>query len=264
MIGESGAPASTMTSPRSLLGQVGAELWSIFTKRRSLLLGMVLNAVLATGYIAFTHQRGRFQPSTVPFVAAGFVIWILADVLTTNQLGVDADRVLASLAGGTRIRRILVVKNLALAILLLVIAVAVSVGVSAWVGRTHIVASSILLSLCAVFGWLALGNLASVVLPYRPVPLKERWKRRRSWLRWAVCVAAPYILLVVFPILAVGAHLAGKALFPRQVEHHIYGLRYALVVALVGVAYWVVGVVLAGWYAGVRQDRFLAGLRRPD
>ena len=57
------------------------------------------------------------QRDWVVLVATYFSSFILADVTTTNMLGVDRIRVEKSLSDGTRIWRLLFVKNLALMVI---------------------------------------------------------------------------------------------------------------------------------------------------
>gem|GEM_PF-1965534 len=31
----------------------------------------------------------------------------------------------------------------------------------------------------------------TVLLPYHPIKFKERWRQRRTWIRWGICLAFP-------------------------------------------------------------------------
>jgi hypothetical protein len=69
------------------------------------------------------HRPGDIK---IGNIGVAVVLYFLADVVNTNQLGSDRDRVLASLEDGDTVGRILVIKNLALAVMLLPLALAVS------------------------------------------------------------------------------------------------------------------------------------------
>ncbi len=56
-------------------------------------------------------------------------LWVLADVINTNQLGADADRVADRLERGHGVTHELLLKNSALAVLLLPLTVLISVSV---------------------------------------------------------------------------------------------------------------------------------------
>src|SRR5205814_5547280 len=50
------------------------------------------------------HVAGDFK---IAYVGIAVVLYVLADTITTNQLGADGDRVLASVEGDDSVRRIL-------------------------------------------------------------------------------------------------------------------------------------------------------------
>ena len=61
---------------------------------------------------------------------------------------------------------------------------------------------ALLLDVGAVFLWLGVGNVVSVLLPYRPISLKARLRARPTWRRWLLCQAVPYgLYFLLLPIL---------------------------------------------------------------
>jgi hypothetical protein len=163
-----------------LLGDVIDELRWAFSGRRGWLLSMAGNLALAlvvVGYSSYDpHASGDIK---IAYVGIAVVLYVLAGTVNTNQLAADSDRVLASLEGGDSVPRILAIKNLSLAVLLVPIALLVSLVVRVLVERWRLL-SHRRCTTSAVFLWLGLGNVISVLLPYRPIPWRARLKARRT------------------------------------------------------------------------------------
>jgi hypothetical protein len=101
-----------------------------------------------------------------------------------------------------------------------------------------------------------------VVLPYRPISLRQRWHRRRSWARWGVCLAAPYVVLfaVIRPLHWPADRLSHAIYGPA--EPHLLG--YAFVYFCYAIAVWVICLCLAGLYGRIARERLQADLDRED
>ena len=246
-----------------LFHEVGDELHRTFAERKGWLLGIGLNLAVATAYVGYEH----FQPHShdkvrIAGIATQTVVWVLADVINTNQLGADADQVSRSLERGEHIGHELALKNLALAILLFPLAFVLSVGVRLALDRWRAIPHAVLFDLYAIFIWLAIGSLISVVLPYRPISLRQRWHRRRSWARWGVCLAAPYVVLfaVIRPLHWPADRLSHAIYGPA--EPHLLG--YAFVYFCYAIAVWVICLCLAGLYGRIARERLQADLDRED
>ncbi len=255
------APA---TEPRAgLIDDVTDELRWTFSGRKGWLFGMVFNLVVAMVVIGFQrydpHVSGDIR---IANIGIAVVVYVLAGTLATNQFGADADRVINSLERGDRVSRILALKNVSLAVLLIPVALLVSVIVRILVDRWRLLPNTALYDIAAVFVWLGLGNLVSVMLPYRPISLRARLKARSTWLRWVVRQAVPYALYYL------GAPLL--LTFPSVVIHlvAVFGRRDSLWYPLVTLANALVGWLLGLWLATVWADRhrrrFEAELRRPQ
>jgi len=252
------------TEPRlGLCGDVADELRWTFSGRRGWLLGMAGNLLVALVVVGYQHYDPHVSGDIkIAYVGIAVVLFVLADTINTNQLGADADRVVASLVRGDSVRRILAIKNLALAVLLVPVALLVSLLVRILVDRWRLVSHTAMYDIGSVFLWLGLGDAVSVLLPYRPISLRARLKARASWKRWAVRQAAPYVLyyfgatlLVMLPFVA----CSGVEAFGRKdsIGYPILYLANALLV-------WVLGLGFAAAYTDRASERFLAELRRPD
>jgi hypothetical protein len=217
-------------------------------------------AVLVTGYQDYDpHVSGDIK---IANIGIAVVLYVLAGTLATNQLGADAERVINSVERGDRVSRILALKNVSLALLLIPVAVLVSVIVRILVERWRLLPHTVMYDIGAVFIWLGLGNLVSVMLPYRPISLRARLKARSTWVRWGIRQAVPYALyyggaavLLMFPTLIVALL---KSFGPRD---SVYYPVFYLVNAVVG---WLVALWLASSWAERHRRRFEAELRRPE
>lgn len=261
--GDQAADSRIATEPRSgLVRDVADELRWTFKGRKLWLLGIACNLTLAAAYVGYTHYNPRLHDD-IRFANFGLliVVWVLADVVNTNQLGSDCDRVAASLDRGDSVPRILAIKNLALAVLLIPLALAISLGLRVIVNRWTMLAHALMTDVGAVFLWLGVGAIASVLLPYRPIQLRARWKARNTWLRWAICLAAPYAaVFLLVPLL----HLPYAALYYYRglgpyLPHY---LAYSGVYLAIGGAYWGLGLLISASYARSHRSRLVADLRR--
>jgi hypothetical protein len=94
--------------------------------------------------------------------------------------------------------------------------------------------------------WLGFGSLLSVLLPFRPLGIRGRWETPSSWVRFAVCVGAPY---AVYYALLKSWHVPELAVADRlfhHARHHV--LAYSLTLLVWGFVTWSLGLVLAEVY----------------
>ncbi len=245
------------------LSAIASELRRTFAERRSWLFGLGLNLAIAVVYVGYEHFHPHSHDEVrIAGIATGTVAWVLADVINTNQLGADADQVARSIDGGHGIVREMALKNLALACLLFPAAFVLSVGVRLALDRWRAIPHAIMFDLSAVFVWLGVGSVISALLPYRPIPLRERWKDRRSWFRWCCCLAAPYIALFVIirPLRRPADHLAHFLYGPPEL--HLLG--YSFVYMCYAFVVWAVCLGMIGLYGALAPRRLRADLGRTD
>ena len=196
----SAAPTLEATFPQpGLLRMIAEDLRWAFRRPYGWLLGIGVNLLLSLAYLVVVPLRGGAHRDWAVLVGTYFAVFVLADVTSTNVLGVDTERTRLRLLRHVTLLRILLVKNIALLVI---------------VGLPTIVATAIITIndepeyrltltvpgvLYPTLTWLGVGNLVSVLLPYWPVPLVTRWHERHRWrrtLRWLACLALPYALCV--------------------------------------------------------------------
>ncbi|WP_405488612.1 hypothetical protein [Nocardia sp. NBC_00511] len=242
---------------RPLWWQALSEVRWSFTRPALWLEGIAANVVLSGLYLLIfpltLHRHGW-----VVLVGVYFATFVLADVTTTNVLGVDCDRVGLSLAENLSVRRILLVKNLALLIIVGVPTLLATAALTLWTGargmeRVGVTVADVALPILA---WLGVGNIVSVLLAVRPRALGTRWAERRDWrstLPWITHLTLPYALYYfVAPIdgtqrAILGFHL-GRSM-PADTR--------ALIHLGVGLGVWLLGTVIAVAYVRQRGLRVL-------
>ena len=218
-------PGAAFAHPSTgLLRMVGQDLRWAFKRPYGWLLGIAVNLMLSLAYLLVEPIREGTHRDWAVLVGTYFAVFILADVTTTNVLGVDADRTRLRLLRGVALTRILLVKNIAL----LVIVGMPTLVATAWITIVDEPDYRLALTLPGVLYptllWLGVGNLVSVVLPYRPLPLRVRWHQRRLWRqtgRWLFCLGLPYALCLAVDPMSRLPRLVGSALhLPRSSGVH--------------------------------------------
>jgi hypothetical protein len=245
------------------LGEVDDELRWTFHERRGWLIGIGINLVLAAGWVGYTHYHPHSHDSfRIAGVATGVATFVLADVINTNQLGADADRVARNLEDGRSVTHELFLKNAALALLLLPLTVLVSVGTRVALDRWRAIPHAVVLDVGVVLLWMGMGNVLSVLLPYRPINLRKRWRLPRTWPRWVLCLGIPYAAFyahrwIIWPV-------------DRIADHRLLGnrdrnlLAYCLVSMGWSIAVWLISLAFVRWYSHVACDRLDRDLHRSD
>ena len=193
------APGPVVPARPGLLRLVAQDLRWAFRRPYGWLLGIGINLVLSLAYLVVVPLRGGTHRDWAVLVGTYFAVFVLADVTTTNVLGVDTERTRLRLLRGISLTRILVVKNLALLVIVGLPTLVATAVITVHDEPDYRLVLTLPGVLYPVLTWLGVGNLVSVLLPYWPVPLTTRWRERRVWsrtLRWLVCLGLPYALCV--------------------------------------------------------------------
>lgn len=179
---------------------VAAEVRWAFTAPRSWLAGVAANLVLALVWLLIQPLHPHHHHDWVVLVGMYFSSFILADVTTTNLLGIDHIRVRKALHDGVPLLRILLVKNLALIVIVGLPTLVVAMAMTLWLETPARLLVTIPNVAVPMVSWLGVGNLVSVLLPVGEEPLRTRWERRRdrrATIRWVAHLGLPYALYYV-------------------------------------------------------------------
>jgi hypothetical protein len=239
---------------RHLMRRVLAEVRWSFQWPCNWLLGVFLNFGLSLLWLAWVPLRGGGHDDWVILVGTYFAVFVLADVTTTNVLGLDAVRVRVSMASGVGIRRLLLTKNCALLVIVglpTLILTGVLTLRSELPHRLVLTLPGVALPMLA---WLGVGNVVSVLLPVAVRPLRVRWIERRNWrtaIPWLAHLSIPYALLYAVDPVGDTPPFLVRHLPPGWRTDEVRGLA----LLLTGLAIWLVGT----WTASRLVRRF--GLR---
>jgi hypothetical protein len=231
---------------RHLVARVLDEVRWSFTWPCYWLVGVAVNLALSLLWLLWVPLRGHPHSDWVILVGTYFAVFILADVTTTNVLGLDAERTRAGLERGIPVRRLLLTKNYALLVIVglpTLLLTAVFTLRSEVPYRLTLTLPGVALPMLA---WLGVGNVVSVLLPVAIRPLRTRWYERGQWRRtlpWLAHLAIPYALL--YAVDPVGdTPRAVVRMLPRV--WHTAEIRGTANV-ITGLLMWILGTVLAGW-----------------
>lgn len=236
---------------RSVLPAVWAEIRWAFTPPRTWLMGVVTNAVFAVGWLVVQPlTTGRHHDWAV-LVGIYFSSWVLADVTTTNLLGLDHYRVRQALANGVPFWRILLIKNLALLTIVGVPTLATAMVLTLWLQTPGRLAVTIPTVAVPIVSWLGVGNLISVLHPVGVEPLLRRWRQRHDRQRtagWLLALTLPYALYYVADPVAGVEHRVLWQQLPALIWP-IFGRDTKSFVHLAtATGVWVAGTVAAVWW----------------
>jgi hypothetical protein len=184
----------------ALPSAVAAEVRWAFTPPRSLLSGVAANLVLALVWLLVQPLHPHHHHDWVILIGTYFSSFILADVTTTNLLGVDDIRVRRALYDGVPLWRVLLVKNLALVVIVGLPTLVAAVAMTLCLETPARLAVTIPNVAVPIVSWLGVGNVVSVVLPVGDEPLIDRWEQRRdrrATIRWMAHLALPYALYYI-------------------------------------------------------------------
>ena len=245
-----GAPRSTVRTPYArpgLLRLITEDLRWAFRRPYGWLVGIGVNLLLSLAYLVVAPLRGGTHRDWAVLVGTYFATFVLADVTTTNVLGVDVERTRLRLLRGMSIARILLVKNLALLAIVGVPTLLATAAITVHDEANYRLELTLPGVLYPVLTWLGVGNLASVLLPYWPVPLITRWHERRVWsrtARWLVCLGLPYALCVAVDPMSKLPRAVTRA-FHLPPGNALHGLELLVLGLLVWALFTAAAVVVA-------------------
>ena len=212
-------PTVAEDSPRPRVGlwsSVCSEIRWAFTPPWAWLSGVAVNLVLAAVWLLIDPLHRHGHHDWVVLIGTYFSSFILADVTTTNVLGIDQTRVRNSLRDGIPLWRLLIVKNFVLILIVGLPTLIFAIGLTLWLESPARLAVTIPDVAVPIVSWLGVGNLISVLLPVGHEPLIRRWRERRQLRRtsrWLVHIVLPYaVFYLADPMYGLPHHLLWRKL----------------------------------------------------
>ncbi len=254
---------------RPFLRDLGGEFARVLRTRPDWLYGMVCSWVLGLGTFAFlalfTSPDWNSPMSTI---VVPVVLTAIADGSLTNQLAAEPDWTARRLREGADPGRLLSVRNVFLLfwelvfIALLVFAVARIGHQTTWI--LPALPQLAVLPLASI----AIGNLASVLVPCPFARMSKRLQAVGTWARWSIYVAIPFALSSIAGALwALPTLLEDRWEGPviqrvTHLKHHAVTVTHVtdvyLIVWLVVIPLWHLTI----WLISLRLSSALARARR--
>jgi hypothetical protein len=245
------------------------EFARVLRTRPDWLYGMLCSWLLGFGTFAFlvvfTHPD-LTKPLNAVIVPV--VLTAVADGSLTNQLAAEPQWAAGLLRSGTDPGRILLARNILLALWELVF-VAMVVGLTVWLGHGGAWVRSSLPQLAVLpLASIAIGNLASVLVPCPFMRMSKRFQAVGTWARWTIYIAVPFALSSVAAAMwALPTYIEGRW-EPRAIVHAVRAAPHTITVAHATRTYIMVWVIviplwhLTVWLASLKLAQALARVRR--
>lgn len=263
-----GAPATAPAAPAIQIS-AAREFIRVAKTRPDWLWGMISSWAFGLGFYAylyyFTHPDLVHHPlqTIVPVVLTA-----LADGSLTNQLAAEPQWAAQALRDGCEPARILKARNIFLVICELLF-VAFVVGLTVYLSHTAgwvpaAIPQVAVLPLLPI----AIGNIASVLLPCPFMRLRHRFQTESTWIRWALYVTVPFVLssitlgMYALPALVQQHFEPHVALTAGRLANHpantLSDSKVFLVTWLVITPLWHLTI----WYLSLKFSEGVAHLRR--
>ena len=179
----------------SLWSQVRSEWKIVFSPPFEVLSVVIINVGLALGAWFFINPDIVLNYTALIFLPIALASWALSDVPSTNLFGGRSEQVLEHMNKPAEIRRIMTVENLVLWSLVAPGSMLLSFGLMPSQHEPLMSLAIAIGALCIPFAYLGLASIVAPLLPYHPLPWRERLKRRDTWPRWGVAIGVAYFAL---------------------------------------------------------------------
>jgi len=236
-----------MLSAKLLWNDVKYELRRYFSKPRTTLNGLVINSIISVVFFLVSYWLGAYSQKLVPIAAATILLWALADASLTNQLLFNRKDTQNALKKQGSLKRLLLVKNLAIAVLSIPLTIAFGLMLVLIVGKWSELLYGAIMTFALIWGWLGISNAMSVYLPFELLSLKQYLGNKHVWIRYGFVYCLPWIILPIYavimtlPILMLGWTKAEAAQ-----DHRVIGILVILALSLI---IWFGGLLIADKYS---------------
>lgn len=234
--------------------QVRAELRYNFRPPFEVLSVVIINVGLALGAWFFINPDVVLNNAALIFLPIALASWAYADVPATNLLGSRAEQILPRMDDGAHIRRVMTVENIGLWVLISPGCLLLSLGLMPSQHRPLMSIAIALAVLSLPFVYLGLAAIVAPLLPFHPMPWRERLRRRDTWLRYGLAITIAYFALT-WPAAMISVT---PALFVLRYvgQEPVHYLVAAILITPWSLLVWRFGLHLSTWISR-RRSRWL-------
>lgn len=228
---------------RSLWWQLRQELHSVFRPPFEVIGIVLVNVALVLGMWFLLGPDTVARYSSLIFLPVATTSWAYADVPATNLFGSHSGQVLSFIDDPAKIKRVITVQNIAL---WLVVSPAMMLFSLALIPSQDEPMMSVAVGIAVLlvpFAYLGLASIMAPLLPFHPLPWRERLARRDTWLRYGLALGIAYFALTGPAIILAG--------IPALILLHFFGgePEIYLIGALVSIPWsfvlWRLGLAIA-------------------
>lgn len=176
----------------SLWSMLKEELGSYFKPPFEVISIVLINVALALGAWFLINPDVVMKYTALIFLPIALASWAYADVPATNLLGSHAEQVIPILDQGKRLRRIMTVQNLALWILVSPAGLVLSLALAPSQNEPIVSLAIGVATMVLPFVYLGLAAIMAPLLPFHPMPWKERLARKDTWVRYGLALSIAY------------------------------------------------------------------------
>lgn len=171
---------------------VRAELRLAFKPPFDVISVVLINMSLALGAWFLINPDVVLNYTSLIFLPIALASWAYSDVPATNLFGVRAEQIVEVLEQPERVRRIMTVENLSLWILVSPLCLLLAIGLLPSQHEPVMSMAIAVAVMCLPFTYLGLAAIVAPLLPFHPLPWRERVRRRDTWPRYGLAVGIAY------------------------------------------------------------------------
>ncbi|HAM22714.1 MAG TPA: hypothetical protein DCQ04_10650 [Actinobacteria bacterium] len=167
----------------------------MFTPPFEVVSSVLVNVAIVLGVWFLINPDLVLRHTALIFLPVAIASWSFSDVPATNLIGGKADHARDRLHDADLIRRVMTVQNLALWVLIAPACMLLALALTPSGDDATISIAVAIAVLFLPFPYLGLAAIVAPLLPFHPMPMRERLRRRDTWLRYGIAVALAYLLL---------------------------------------------------------------------
>lgn len=246
----------------SLWSMLKQEIAAYFRPPYEVISIVLINVGLALAAWFLINPDVVLKYTALVFLPIALASWAYADVPATNLFGSHAEQVVGILDQGKRLRRIMTVQNLALWLLVSPAGFVLSLALAPSQNEPLVSLAIGVATMVLPFVYLGLAAIMAPLLPFHPMPWKERLARKDTWLRYGLSVTIAYFGLT-WPASIIALAPSGLV-FTLVGDRPDHFLLAALLITPWCLFIWRLGLFISSRIAYRHRARLTAFLNNPQ